>query len=129
MEQLEPRTGATNLTRLAPSLSFNLVAHRIKGHRLWQNIDATPLLWVVGFCNFNHLLDPAQQSTGVRESAGGTILRLSPVGPMPHKDLIIPSSLPTVGWPCSADRQWTQYFPSSVEQWGLSSHLRQGAAI
>lgn len=32
--------------------------------------------------------------TGIRESAGGTIQRLSPVGPMPHKDLITPPSSP-----------------------------------
>lgn len=68
--------------------------------------------------------------TRIRESDIRTILRLSHVGPMPHKDLIIPlSPLLPIGWPCRVDRQWTQYFPSSVEQWGLSSSLSQGTAI
>ncbi|KAI9544714.1 hypothetical protein NQZ68_001588 [Dissostichus eleginoides] len=38
-------------------------------------------------------LTQRNNQTRIREGAVGTILRLSPVGPMPHKDLIIPPML------------------------------------
>lgn len=53
----------------------------------------TPI-WVAGVSQRDRVLDPEEQSN--RDKGGGTagtIPRLSAVGPMPHKDLIIPPLL------------------------------------
>lgn len=72
---------------IAPSVCFTLDVHWLVGQDLFGEVDAQTLVWIVRVSQRDHVLDPEEQWG---RGAVGTILRLSAVGPIPHKDLIIP---------------------------------------
>ena len=64
------------------------------GQSLLGEVDAQTLIWVVGVSQRDRVLDPEEQSNWDRGGRLlGTIPRLSALGSMPHKDLIIPPLL------------------------------------